>query len=70
MDDFRVGSIFSNTPYGQEKSNADRRKKDKQPKDLAPEQADEDIVAISGQAADNEAVVDYYSPSRRDEEPE
>jgi hypothetical protein len=70
MDDFRVGSIFSNTPYGQEKSNTDGRKKDKQPKDPAPQQAGEDIVAISGHNSDNEAVEDYYTPSRRDEEPE
>jgi hypothetical protein len=70
VDEFRVGSILSHTPYGQEKSNTDRRKKDKLPRDPAPEQADEDIVAISGQTADSEAVVDYYTPSRRDEEPE
>jgi hypothetical protein len=70
VDDFRVGSTSPNTPYGQERSNTDGRKKDKRPRDPASEQADEDIVAISGQSCDNQAVEDYYTPSHRDDEPE
>jgi hypothetical protein len=70
VDDFRVGSTSSITPYGQEQSNTDGRKKDKRQRDPSTDQETEDIVAISGQATDSEAVVDYYIPSRRDEEPE
>jgi hypothetical protein len=70
VGDFRVGSISSITPYGQEQSGKDSRKKDKRQRDPAADQGAEDIVAISGQAGDNEAVVDYYTPSRPDEEPE
>jgi hypothetical protein len=70
MGDFRVGNTSPIPPYGQEPSNTDSRKKDRRPKDPTSEQADEDVVVISGQTGDAEAVVDYYAPSLPDEEPE
>jgi hypothetical protein len=70
MDDFRIGSISPNTPYGQDPSKTAGRKKDKRPKDPSPEQTEDDVVRISGQADDAEAVEDYYTPSQHNEEPE
>ena len=70
MGDFRVGSTSAITPYGQEPSNTDSRKKDKRQGHAAADQTGEDTVTISGEIGDSEAVVDYYTPSQRDEEPE
>jgi hypothetical protein len=70
MDDFRVGSISSNIPYGQDPSKTAGRKKDKRPKGASPEQAEDDLAPTSGQADNGEAAEDYYVPSQHNEEPE
>ena len=70
MDDFKVGSTSPLTPYGQERSDTDSRKKEKRHRDPSADQSVEDIVAISGQTADNEAAMDYYTPTHPDDEAE